>query len=77
VHGHPTWEVTLTPRGESPYRRVKVWIDTRSLLVRRFEIVEQNETVRTVVLDDLQPDAQIPDDAFEFRPPPDADVFEG
>lgn len=77
VHGHPTWEVTLTPRGESPYRRVKVWIDTQSLLVRRFEIVEQNETVRTVVLDDLQPDARIPDDAFRFRPPPDADVFEG
>lgn len=77
VGGHPTWLVTLTPRGESPYRMVRVWIDVETLLVRRFEITEENETLRTVVLRDLQPDAVIPDSTFGFTPPAGTDVFEG
>ena len=77
VDGHSTWLVTLTPRGESPYRLVRVWVDTESLLVRRFEITEENETLRTVVLRDLQPNADIPDSTFSFTPPAGTDVFEG
>jgi len=77
VHGHPTWRIALTPTGPSPYRRVRVWIDQQSFLVRRFEILEENETVRTVILDHLRPNADIPDSVFEFDPPADADVFEG
>jgi outer membrane lipoprotein carrier protein len=77
VEGHETWLVTLTPRAESPYRKVRVWIDTGSLLVRRFEITEENETLRTVVLRDLQPDAPIEDDVFQFTPPAGTDVFAG
>ncbi len=77
VEGHVTWLVTLTPRAESPYRKVRVWIDTESLLVRRFEITEENETLRTVVLRDLQPDAPIEDDVFSFTPPAGTDVFAG
>ncbi len=77
VEGRPAWLVALTPRGDSPYRRVRVWIDTQDLLVRRFEIVEENETIRTVVLRDLRPDAPIDDGVFAFVPPPGADVFEG
>lgn len=77
VEGRSTWQVSLTPRGDSPYRGVRVWIDTKDLLVRRFEIVEENETIRTVVLRDLRPDVGIPDDVFRFSPPPGTDVFEG
>jgi outer membrane lipoprotein carrier protein len=77
VEGHPTWLVSMTPRDESPYRRVRVWIDVDSLLVRRFEITEENETLRTVVLRDLQPNAPIPDEVFSFTPPPGTDVFAG
>ncbi|MEJ2482474.1 MAG: outer membrane lipoprotein carrier protein LolA [Gemmatimonadota bacterium] len=77
VEGHETWLVTLTPRAESPSRKVRVWIDTESLLVRRFEITEENETLRTVVLRDLQPDAPIADDVFRFTPPAGTDVFAG
>ncbi len=77
VDGHSTWLVTLTPRGESPYRMVRVWIDTETVLVRRFEITEENETLRTVVLRDLQPNAVIPDSTFGFTPPAGTDVFEG
>jgi outer membrane lipoprotein carrier protein len=77
VDGKSTWLVSLTPRGESPYRLVRVWIDTERLLVRRFEITEENETLRTVVLRNLQPNADIPDATFSFTPPAGTDVFEG
>jgi len=77
VKGHATWRIALTPTGESPYRRVRVWVDEASFLVRRFEILEENETVRTVILDELRPNDSIADSVFEFVPPESADVFEG
>jgi outer membrane lipoprotein-sorting protein len=54
-----------------------VWIDCERLLVRRFEITEENETLRTVILRELQPNADIPDSTFDFEPPAGTDVFEG
>lgn len=77
VDGHGTLEILLTPRGESPYRHVRVWVDEESHLVRKFEILERNETLRTVVLRDLRPNDRIADDIFSFTPPPGVEVFEG
>jgi len=77
VKGHVTWRIALTPTGESPYRRVRVWVDEDSFLVRRFEILVENETVRTVILDELRPNDSIADSVFEFVPPEGTDVFEG
>ena len=77
IYGHSTWRIALTPTGPSPYLRVRVWVDQQSFLVRRFEILEENETIRTVILDELKPNASIPDSVFQFVPPADADVFEG
>lgn len=77
VKGHATWRIALTPTGESPYERVRVWVDEDSFLVRRFEILEENETVRTVILDELRPNDSIADSVFDFVPPEGADVFEG
>ena len=77
VKDHVTWRIALTPTGESPYRRVRVWVDEESFLVRRFEILEENETVRTVILDELRPNESIADSVFEFVPPEGTDVFEG
>jgi len=77
VKGHATWRIALTPTGESPYRQVRVWVDEDSFLVRRFEILEENETVRTVILDELRPNDSIENSVFEFVPPEGADVFEG
>ena len=41
------------------------------------EILEENETVRTVILDELRPNDAIADSVFEFVPPEGTDVFEG
>lgn len=76
IDDHATLRIRLTPRGESPYRWVRVWIDASSYLVRKFEILENNETLRTVVLRDLRPNQPISDDQFRFTPPPGTDVFE-
>lgn len=77
LDGHETLRIRLTPTGESPYRRVRVWVDSNSFLVRKFEILETNETLRIVVLRELKPNQPISDDTFRFTPPAGADVFEG
>lgn len=77
VRGVSAWRISFTPRAESPYRRVRVWIDPADYLVRKFEILEENETVRTVTLWNLEPGAVLPDSVFRFVPPAGTDVFEG
>lgn len=77
VSGAATHRIVLTPKGASPYRRVTVWIDARTHLIRRLEFVDQSETVRTITLRDLRPGTALPDSLFRFRPPPDVEVFEG
>lgn len=81
IAGVETRLVVLTPSGDatdaSQYRRVRVWVGTEDLLVRKFEITEENETVRTVQLRDLEPDAAIPDSVFDFQVPPGVEVFGG
>jgi outer membrane lipoprotein-sorting protein len=76
VTGRPTHALTLTPRGSSPYRRVRVWVDTGDFLVRRFEITEQNESVRTLELSNLRPNVSLSDDLFRFEPPPGVQIYE-
>ena len=76
LSGVPTHRVRLAPRGASPYREVEVWIAAGDALVRRFRIVEENETVRTVTLASLEPGAPLPDSLFRFEPPPGATIFE-
>ncbi len=77
VDGVTTRIVSLRPTTRSQYRLVRVWIADQDHLVRKFEITEENETVRTVTLTSLEPGADLPDSLFRFVPPADADVFEG
>jgi outer membrane lipoprotein-sorting protein len=77
VDGVATHVVSLRPTTRSQYRLVRVWIAAQDFLVRKFEITEENETVRTVTLSALEPGAALADSLFRFVPPADADVFEG
>ena len=77
VSGVETHRVVLTPTGEAPYRRVELWIAPDDDLVRKFDVTEENETVRTFTLTDLEPNAEIPDSVFEFAVPEGAEVFSG
>lgn len=75
VDGRPAQVVVLTPRGQSAYERVRIWVDREDALVRRFEIVEENESVRRLELRGLKPNVTLGDQLFRFSPPPGAQVF--
>jgi outer membrane lipoprotein-sorting protein len=77
VDGVDAHVVTLTPLGRSPYSLVRVWIAPGDQLVRKFQIVEVNESIRTVTLSNLEPNAALSDSLFRFTVPPGADVFSG
>ncbi|WP_420128839.1 outer membrane lipoprotein chaperone LolA [Longimicrobium sp.] len=76
VSGQQTHVLTLVPRGASPYRILKVWIDTDDHLVRRFEMTEENNSVRTVEMRNLRTNHALPDNLFTFTPPAGAQVFD-
>ncbi len=75
VNGSGAHVLILIPTGDSPFQRVKLWVDKDDSLVRRFEITEQNGTVREIVLSNLRPNVTISDELFEFAPPPGTQVF--
>ena len=76
VGGQQTHVLTLVPRGASPYRILKVWIDKDDYLVRRFEMTEENNSVRTVEMRNLRTNHALPDNLFTFTPPAGAQVFD-
>ncbi len=75
VGGRNAYALTLVPRGPSPYRRIRLWVDTEDALVRRFEIIEENESERRLQMSNLRPNVEIPEEIFEFTPPPGTQVF--
>jgi outer membrane lipoprotein carrier protein len=76
VGGEATWALTLVPRGESPYKVVRVWVDKDDFLVRRIEMREENDSVRRVELRNIRVNATIPDAVFTFTPPAGTQVFD-
>jgi outer membrane lipoprotein carrier protein len=76
VGGQQTHVLTLVPRGASAYRILKVWIDKDDHLVRRFEMTEENNSVRTVEMRNLRTNHALPDNLFTFTPPTGAQVFD-
>jgi outer membrane lipoprotein carrier protein len=69
VAGRPARVMTLVPRQRAEYRSLKVWLDTRDSLARRFEITELNGSVRRFDLSDLRVNPAIPAGVFRFTAP--------
>lgn len=76
VDGHRTHVLTLVPKQQSPVRRLRIWVDAEDYSVRRFEMTEENESVRRIELRNLRRNVQLPDGLFAFSPPRGAQVFE-
>jgi chaperone LolA len=76
VAGRPASVLTLVPRQRAEYRSLKVWIDSRDSLVRRFEITEHNGNVRRFDLQNLQVNPAISDAVFQFSPPSGARIVD-
>jgi len=69
VAGANAYVLMLRPIGDQGYRSLKVWIDPRDYLARRFEITENNNVVRRFDLSSLRTNAVFDDALFEFTPP--------
>ena len=76
IDGVQTRIVSLTPR-ELParYVEVRLWIGVSDRYVRRFRIREENQTLRTVTLNPLEPQARIDPGVFEYAPPEGVPIF--
>ncbi|HEX2190279.1 MAG TPA: outer membrane lipoprotein chaperone LolA [Longimicrobiaceae bacterium] len=76
VDGHRTHVLTLVPKQQSPVRKLRIWVDPDDYAVRRFEMTEENESVRRIELRNLKRNVDIPDGLFAFTPPRGTQVFE-
>ena len=76
VGGRAAHVLTLVPKQPQGYQRLRVWVDDRDHLVRRFEITEENGNVRLIELHDLQINRTLDDDLFRFTPPPNARIVD-
>lgn len=76
VGGRDCRVVVLTPREGASYRRARLWVDVRSHVIRRVEIHEQSENIRTLTLSNIDL-SSTPDPAlFVFEVPEGARVME-
>jgi len=75
VAGHQAYVLRLVPRSEAGYQQLKVWLDPMDYLARRFEITEENGSVRRFDLTRLRVNPALGDDLFRFTPPPGAQVI--
>ncbi|HEX8904737.1 MAG TPA: outer-membrane lipoprotein carrier protein LolA [Longimicrobiaceae bacterium] len=76
VGGRPTWALTLVPKRDSPYKVIRIWVDKQDNLVRRFEMTEENDSVRRLELRNLKVNQPVSDALFTFTPPAGTHVFD-
>jgi outer membrane lipoprotein carrier protein len=75
IDGRDTYVLLLRPRAPSPYVETTLWIDTAESLIRRLEILEESESIRTLDLVGMRLNPQIPPERFRFDPPPGVQVI--
>jgi len=75
VGDRPAWAFTLIPRQSLGYRQLRVWIDRRDYLAHRFEITEDNGSVRRFELSSMRLDPKLGDELFRFDVPAGAHVI--
>jgi outer membrane lipoprotein carrier protein len=76
VDGRMAHVLTMVPKGDAGYDKLKVWVDTTDSLVRRFELTEENGAVRRFDLRNLRLNPNLSDALFQFTPPAGARVVQ-
>lgn len=75
--GRSAHVLTLLPRDkDAGYKSLKVWIDTRDYLVRRFQITEPTGALVEFQLSNLAVNPVLSDEIFRFTPPAGAQIIE-
>lgn len=76
VDGRDAYVLTLVPRSVMGYQSLKVWIDAKDSLVRRFILTENNGVVQDYTLTNLTANTPLSNELFRFTPPADARIIE-
>lgn len=77
VDGRATYRLRLVPKQPTSYRSAELWIDHGTPVLRQIRLQEENGTVRTITLSNID-FASDPDGAwFIFTPPPGAHIISG
>lgn len=76
VTGRTTHVISLEPRAAVAYEEAKIWLEEERGLIRKVEIVEENESLRRVVLSDIRIEPGLEPGRFSFEPPPGAQVLD-
>ncbi len=77
VDGRQTHRIRLVPLKPTSYQTATVWIDAATPHLRRVRLQEENGSVRTISLSNIQVGATPPQGFFVFTPPPGAQVISG
>lgn len=76
VGGRTAHVLTLVPRQNIGYKSLKVWIDAKDSMARRFSLTENNGVVQEFTLSNLVINPALSDAVFKFTPPTDARIVE-
>ncbi len=75
VAGHETHRIRLVPRGTESYAAATVWIDVATPDLRRVRLEEENGSIRTITLENIQIGTPAPAGWFSFVAPKGAQVI--
>jgi outer membrane lipoprotein carrier protein len=76
VAGRKAYLMTLVPRTNAGYKSLKVWIDAKDYMARRFILTESNGVVQEFTLSNLSINPVLPNSLFHFTPPADARIVD-
>ncbi|HSR41829.1 MAG TPA: sigma-E factor regulatory protein RseB domain-containing protein, partial [Longimicrobiales bacterium] len=69
VTGRPTHVLSLRPRGDAGYVRARIWLGEESGLIRRVELLEENDSLRRITLSEIRLNPGLEAERFRFVPP--------
>jgi outer membrane lipoprotein carrier protein len=76
LNDRSAYVLTLVPHGNVGYKNLKVWVDSKDWLVRRFVLTENNGVVQEFVLSKLSLNVPLSNDLFRFTPPQGAVIID-
>ena len=77
VDGQPTYRLRLRPKTAASYEEAVLWIDRGQPALRRLRLEEENGTIRTITLSNIEFGARPGGAWFTFTPPAGAHVITG
>lgn len=76
VNGRACHRIKLVPKGDgSSFKTAEVWVDVANSLLRQVRVEDENGSVRTLTLQGVAMDPNVPEGWFTFTPPPGASVI--